>query len=190
MSPLSDFFQQRCWLLLLLGFIVIEVVYVFFVSAGRFTHWPTYLTFLDDQADGFRAGHLHFAIEPPAALLAKPNPFDPSLKPLWYWDASLHGGHYYLYWGPVPALFLAAWKTLFRVHGRVGDQDVVFVLASLQALAGVLLIDRVQRRLFPTLPGLLVALGVAVFAFANPTLSNLSRAGVYEAAIVGGHAFL
>ena len=49
-------------MLLLLGFIVIEVVYVFFVSAGRFAHWPTYLTFLDDQADGFRAGHLHFAI--------------------------------------------------------------------------------------------------------------------------------
>jgi hypothetical protein len=190
MSRLSDFFAQRRWLLLLLGFIVIEVVYVFFVSAGRFTHWPTYLTFLDDQADGFRALHLHFAIEPPAALLAKPDPFDPALKPLWYWDASLYGGHYYLYWGPVPALLLAGWKTLFRVHGRIGDQYVVFALASLQALAGMLLIDRVQRRLFPALPGVLVALAVAVFAFANPTLYNLSRAGVYEAAIVGGHAFL
>ena len=33
-------------------------------------------------------------------------------------------------------------------------------------------------------------LAVAVFAFANPTLYNLARAGVYEAAIVGGHAFL
>ena len=81
-------------------------------------------------------------------------------------------------------------KTLFRVHARVGDQYVVFALASLQALAGLLLIDRIQRRLFPALPGLFVALAAAVFAFANPTLYNLSRAGVYEAAIVGGHAFL
>ncbi len=190
MPRLSAFFQHRRWLLLLFGFVVIEAVYVFFVSAGRFTHWPTYLTFLDDQADGFRAGHLHLAIEPPAALLAKPNPFDPTWKPLWYWDASLYNGHYYLYWGPVPALLLAAWKTLFRVHARIGDQDVVFALASLQALVGMLLIDRVARRLFPALPGLFVALAVAVFAFANPTLYNLSRAGVYEAAIVGGHAFL
>jgi hypothetical protein len=31
---------------------------------------------------------------------------------------------------------------------------------------------------------------VAVFVWGNPTLYNLSRAGVYEAAIVGGHAFL
>jgi len=160
------------------------------VSAGHFTHWPTYLTFLDDQAEGFRAGHLHFAVEPAAALLAKANPFDARWKPLWYWDASLYDGHYYLYWGPVPALLLAGFKTLFRVHARVGDQVVVFALASIQALAGLLLIDRVQRRLFPALPGFFVVLAVAVFAFATPTPYNLARAGVYEAAIVGGHAFL
>ncbi|HXU03832.1 MAG TPA: hypothetical protein VN903_22875, partial [Polyangia bacterium] len=189
-ARLSGLLQRRRWLALAAGFAAIEVVYVFFVSAGRFTHWPTYLTFLDDQAEGFRAGHLHFAIEPAAALLAKANPFDPAWKSLWYWDASLYNGHYYLYWGPVPALLLAGFKTVFRVHARVGDQVVVFALASVQALAGLLLIDRMHRRLFPALPGLLVAAAVAVFAFANPTPYNLARAGVYEAAIVGGHAFL
>src|SRR5262245_28240156 len=178
---------RRFWLLL--GFAAIEVAYVFFVSAGRFTRWPTYLTFLDDQAEGFRAGHLHLAIEPARALLAKANPFDPAWKPLWYWDASLYGGHYYLYWGPVPALLLAAWKTLFGVHARLGDQYVVFALASLQALSGMLLIDRAQRRLFPELPGVLVVAAIAVFAFANPTPYNLARAGVYEAAIVDTHTF-
>jgi len=182
--------RRRRALLLVLGFVAIEASYVFFVSAGRFTNWPTYLTFLDDQADGFRAGHLHLAVEPPPALVARANPFDPALKPLWYWDASLYRGHYYLYWGPVPSLLLAAGKTLFRVHARVGDQYVVFALASLQALAGLLLIDRAQRRLFPALPGLFVVLAAAVFAFVNPTPYNLARAGVYEAAIVGAHAFL
>ena len=76
------------------------------------------------------------AIEPRRRCSPRPNPFDPAWRPLWYWDASLYGGHYYLYWGPVPALLLAGWKTLFRVHARVGDQFVVFALASLQALAG------------------------------------------------------
>ncbi|HEY5451113.1 MAG TPA: hypothetical protein VIQ54_20305, partial [Polyangia bacterium] len=75
MSPLSARLQgllrRRRWLALVAGYAVIEAVYVFFVSAGHFTHWPTYLTFLDDQAEGFRAGHLHFAVEPAAALLAK-----------------------------------------------------------------------------------------------------------------------
>jgi len=190
MQPLSHFFRRRRWLLLLLGFAAIETVYVFFISAGRLTGWPTYSTFMNDLADGFRGWHLHLATEPPPALVAKANPFDPAWRPLWYWDASLHGGHYYLYWGPVPALLLAGWKTLFRVRAQIGDQVLVFALASLQALAGMLLLDRVQRRLFPALPGFLLALAIAVFAFANPTLYNLSRAAVYEAAIVGGHAFL
>jgi len=190
MQRLSGFLRPRGGLLLVLGSAVMEATSLFFLSAGRFTHWPTYLTFLDDQAEGFRARHLHFAIEPAAALLAKANPFDPAWKPLWYWDASLYKGHYYLYWGPVPALLLAGFKTLCRVHARIGDQYVVFALASLQALAGLLLIDRAHRRLFPAVPGVFVVLAVAVFAFVNPTLYNLARAGVYEAAIVGGHAFL
>ena len=183
--------QQRRWLLLALGFAAIVATYIFFVSAGRlFTKWPTYATFLDDQAEGFRAGHLHLAIEPSRALLSKADPFDPAWRSLWYWDASLYNGHYYLYWGPLPALLLAVFKTVFRIHARVGDQYVVFGLACVQALAGMLLIHRVQRRLFPALPGVFVVLAVAVFAFANPTPYNLARAGVYEAAIIGGHAFL
>jgi hypothetical protein len=185
----SRLVRDRRWLAVVAGFAIIEVVYVFFVSAGHFTRWPTYISVLDDLADGFRSGHLHLAVEPRRALLAKANPFDPAWRPLWYWDASLYKGHYYLYWGPVPALLLAGGKTLFRVHGRVGDQFVVFALASVQALAGVALIERMQRRLFPTLPAFFVVLAAAVFAFANPTPYNLARAGVYEAAIVGGHAF-
>ena len=187
---LGGLVPRRRWVALAAAYAIIEIAYVFFVSAGRFTHWPETLRFLDDQAEGFRAGHLHFAIEPAAALLAKANPFDPAWKPLWYWDASLYNGHYYLYWGPVPALLLAGFKTLFRVRAHVGDQYVVFVLASLQALAGLLLVDRIQRRLFPDLPGVFVVLAVAVFAFVNPTPYNLARGAVYEAAIVGGHAFL
>jgi hypothetical protein len=189
-GKLADLLQRHRWVPLAAAFAIIEIAYVFFVSAGRFTHWPTTLSFLDDQAEGFRAGHLHFAIEPAAALLAKGNPFDPAWRSLWYWDASLYNGHYYLYWGPVPALLLAGFKTVFRVRAHIGDQDVVFVLASLQALAGLVLIDRVQRRLFPELPAVLVVLAVAVFAFANPTPYNLARGAVYEAAIIGGHAFL
>ena len=189
-SKLAGLLGRNRWVPLAAAFAVIELAYVFFVSAGRFTHWPATLRFLDDQAEGFRAGHLHFAIEPAAALLAKANPFDPAWKSLWYWDASLYNGHYYLYWGPVPALLLAGFKTVFRVEAHVGDQYVVFALASLQALAGLLLIDRVQRRLFPELPAAFVVLAVAVFAFANPTPYNLARGAVYEAAIVGGHAFL
>ena len=53
---------------------------MFFVSAGRFTHWPTYLTFLDDQAEGFRARHLHFAIEPAAGAAGEGEPVRPGVE--------------------------------------------------------------------------------------------------------------
>ncbi len=178
------------WLVLALVALAVEGVYVFIVSAGKLTGWPTYVTYLNFQAEGFRAGHLHLSLEPPAALVASPHPLDPANASLWYWDASLFKGHFYLYWGPVPALLLAVVKILFRIRVEVGDQYPVFGLATLQLLAGTVLIARVARRLCSGLPTTLVAIGVAAFGLANPTLYNLGRAGVYEAAIVGGHAFL
>jgi hypothetical protein len=169
--------------------LVVAVAYAFFASAGRLTNWPTNTTFLDDQAEGFRAGHLHMAVEPLPELLAKPNPRDGAYRPLWYWDASLHNGHYYLYWGPVPALLLTGFKILFRVSRPIPDQFPTFVLALFQAVAATLLIDRVSRRLFDDVPTGLVALAVLAFCFAAPTPYNLARPAVYESAIIGGHAF-
>ncbi len=191
-APSSDGLAQPRQRLLVLAAaaLVVELVYVFYVSAGSFSHWHYYIAYLNDLADGFRQGHLHLSVEPPAALLARPNPLDGSNLGLWYWDASLYHGHYYLYWGPVPALLLAVVKTLFRISAVVGDEPVVFALATLQLVAGTLFIERAGRRLFDRPPLVLEVAAVFVFGLANPTLYNLGRAAVYEAAIVGGHAFL
>lgn len=170
--------------------VLVELLSWFVASAGTFTRWHFYTGYLNDLAEGFRAGHLHLSIEPPADLVSRPNPFDPANAGLWYWDASLYHGHYYLYWGPVPALLLAAVKTLFRISTPVGDEAVVFGLATLQFVAGTLFIERAGRRLFGRLPVALEVAAVLVLGLANPTLYNLARAAVYEAAIVGGQAFL
>ena len=170
--------------------VLVEIVSWYFTSAGTFTRWHFYTAYLNDLAEGFRAGHLHLSVEPPAALVAQPNPLDPANHDLWYWDASLYHGHYYLYWGPVPALLLAAVKTLFRISTPIGDEPVVFGLATLQLVAGTLFIERAGRRLFDRLPVALEVAAVLVLGFANPTLYNLGRGAVYEAAIVGGQAFL
>lgn len=183
-------FARRRALALVAAAMAVEVIYWYVVSAGTFTHWHYYLAFLNDLADGFRQWHLHLAVEPPAALLARPNPFDGANRDLWYWDASLYHGHYYLYWGPVPALLLAVVKTLLRISAPVGDEHVVFWLATLQLLAGTLLIERIGRRLFDRVPLALEVAAVLVLGLANPTLYCLARAAVYEAAIVGGQAFL
>src|ERR1035438_8855902 len=83
------------WLILALLLAAIELSYVFIITAGTFTNWPTWNTNYDVQAEGFRAGHLHLSVEPPPELLAQRNPFDYAHQRLWFWDASLHDGHYY-----------------------------------------------------------------------------------------------
>lgn len=180
-------------LILAAAALIVELLYVFFISAGRMVHWPFNLAYLNDLAEGFRQRHLHLGIEPDPALLAQPNPFDPNNRGLWYWDVSLYQRHYYLYWGPLPAFLLAAVKTVFRISSVVMDDEAVFWLTTLQLVAGTLFIERAGRRLYnqPSQPPLILqVIAVFVLGLANPTLYNLARPGVYEAAIVGGQAFV
>jgi hypothetical protein len=170
--------------------LAVQLLYWWVISAGTFTHFQQNTTFLDELAEGFRHGHLHLSVEPPPALATKADPRDPANSSLWYWDASYYKGHYYLYWGPVPALLLAAVKVIFRISSVVGDQHPVFWLTTLELLAGTLLIERAGRRLYARPPLTLEMAAVVALGCANPILYNLSRPAVYEAAIVGGQAFL
>ncbi len=195
-APAAGVPAQRVRLAVLIATaLLVQLAYCYIVSAGRMTHFPGSdrpgeLTFLNDQAEGFRHGHLHMGVEPSAALLAQANPRDPANRGLWYWDASFYKGHYYLYWGPLPALLLTLVKILFRISAVVGDPHVVFWLAAIQLAAGTLLIERISRRVFNRVPLALEVAAVLAIGFANPTPHILARPAVYEAAIVGGQAFL
>jgi hypothetical protein len=182
--------RHRRLLLLVLLVSLIEASYVAIITAGRFTVWPSWNTNYDLLAEGFRSGHLYLSVAPSPELLSKANPFHPAWRSLWFWDASLHGGHYYLYWGPLPAVAIAVFKTVFRVHAPVGDQFAVFGFYTIQLVAGAALIARLSQRLFDGIPLALTALCIAVFAYANPTPYLLATPGIYEAAIAGAQAFL
>jgi hypothetical protein len=180
-------------LLLLVSLLaVIELTYVAIISAGTFTTWPTWNVYYDNLAEGFRSGHLYLSVSPRPELLAKADPFHPAWRSLWYWDASLHDRHYYLYWGPLPAVLLALVKTTLRIRATVGDQVAVFAFYTIHLVAGALLIVRMSQRLFAhvRVPIALTGLCIVVFAFATPTPYLIATPGVYEAAIAGGQAFL
>jgi hypothetical protein len=68
--------------------------------------------------DAFLAGQTSLLIEPPAELLALPNPYDPIANAqLRLHDVSLYQGKYYLYFGPVPALTLfLPFRVLTGIH--------------------------------------------------------------------------
>jgi hypothetical protein len=178
------------WVVLALVVGAIQTAYVFFVSAGFLRVWPTLNINYDLLAEGFRSGHLYTILVPAPELVAQANPFDPAFSKWWAWDFTYYKGHYYLYWGPFPALVLAAFKALFHIHVAIGDQFALFAFTSLSMLAGALLIDRMARRLFPRVPLAAVVLAIVVFAMGDPFPYLLATPGIYQAAILGGQAFL
>ncbi len=183
-------FRLPRWVPLALLLIAIEVSYVFLITAGTFTTWSTWNTNYDLIAEGFRAGHLYIPVAPPPELLAKPNPFDWSNSSLWFLDATLYGGHYYLYWGPLPALVLLALKVTLRINTTIGDQYVVFASYTLLLVAGALFIARMTRRLFPELAPRYALLATGAFAYVTPATFMLATPGIYQAAIAAAQMFL
>lgn len=168
----------------------ISVYYLFLASSGTFRDQPTQLDYYDQIAEGFRQGHLYIPLKPPRALVAQEDPFKFEYRPLWLWDATLYKGHYYLYWGPVPALFMLGYKLLTGTVERITDQwpTALFMLGRLYA--GAALILSLASRVRTRQPAWVCCLAIAVFGLANPTPFIVARPHVYEAALAGGQCFL
>jgi hypothetical protein len=165
-------------------------VALWFVSVGFWSHWPATGHYYNDLADAFRSGQLHLLETPDPALLALPDPYEFAQRQhiAAPWDVVLYNGQFYLYWGPVPALLLAAWKTFSP--GIVGDNVLVFAFVLGTALFTRLTLAALWTARFRGLtawahfPALLVA------AFAHPLPWLLNRPAVYEASIAAGQSFL
>ena len=168
--------------------LAVAAYYVFVISAGHFTRWHVWSAFYDAQAEGILHGHLYVPEAPARGLMALANPYDLANMPFWRWDHSYYQGHLYLYWGLVPAFIAAAIKSVFHAPG-VPDNALTFAFCMIRLVAGTLLIRDVARTAARRPPRWAVALAMLVFALANPTPFTLARAGIYEAAIMGGVAF-
>jgi len=194
MSDPSHLRPRPRWLVTALLFTLfvaaVAVFYVFVASAGHMTAWPTWTAYYDNQAEGFRAGHLYTTVEASPALKALADPLDLKNMRFWRWDYSYYQGHIYLYWGLLPPAILAAVKVLFRIRHSVADDPLVFGFLMLQAIAGGLLVRAMAQRLVPRPPSWSIALAMALVALAHPTPFLLARPGVYEGAIVGGSCFV
>ena len=180
--------RSRLWLLLVLS--VACAAYVYFISAGGLHNWPVYGTYIDMQADGFRAGHLYVPLEPAPELVRAADPYDRANIRYWPLDISYFRGRFYTYWGPTPALLLALGKTLLGINRPIGDQYIGLFSACLTTLGGVLIIERMGRRLFGAVPRVVLVFAILAFAFANPMLHNVTTAGTYISAILSAQAWL
>jgi hypothetical protein len=163
--------------------------YKFIVDAGTDTP-PLYGIYHDQLADGFLSGHLSIPLAPDPKLLAAKDPYDYANVDLWSLDASYYKGKYYIYWGPVPALLMAAYKGLFHVRRSLGDHYLALFFHCVALVAGAFVIERLLLRLFASKSRWLLALGVAAFAFANPTPHSAATASTYHTAIIAAQAWL
>ena len=149
---------------------------------------PTYYALL---ADGYESGHLYLPVKPAPELLALPNPFDPVANaPYRLHDASLYKGHYYLFYGPTPALVLYLPWDLLPFVGPMPDN----LAAALFGLAGlifsVLALRFIVRRFLPATPGWMLGVGVVALTFSNLVPFLLRRPAIYEVALAAGYCFV
>jgi hypothetical protein len=169
--------------------LAIVFVYLFLATSGTMTAIMPGWGYYNALADAFAHGQTYLLIEPDPRLLALPDPFDHVANAEFRMhDAILYNGKYYLYWGPVPALFMVPFKWLGA--DLIDDSYLVFVFCCGMLLFSTLLIRALWRRLFrqaawwSALPLILVA------GLGNAIPSLLIRPLIYEAAIAAGQCFL
>jgi hypothetical protein len=180
--------HRRHLLVVLPLLLAISIFYEFMASSGTFRdlRGPQHYSAM---AEGFERGHLYVPFKPSAKLLRQEDPFHPSNKPLWIWDATLYKGHYYFYWGPVPALLLWAWKAL-TTQSKVSDQTLTLLFMLGRLYAGAALILGLGRVVRGREPAWLVAAAIAIFGLTSPIPFIIARPRVYEACLAAGQCFL
>ena len=121
--------------------------------------------------------------------MALRDPYDPRANAgTRLWDASYFRGKYYLYFGPAPALVMAAVRI---VSGHMPPQRLAVAASAAAGLAGLaLLLWEVRRRHFPGISAAALA-GILFVAFNASWLPvALRRSAVWELPIVAAVACL
>jgi len=171
------------------------IVHVWLVSAGHWTTWPTYSSRYDLLASAFAAGQADLTVPVDPDLLKLPDPYDPiANKPFrskpGVHDACLFNGRLYYYWGPGPALLLAPIKWLAGRNTTLADQYLCFAFAQGVVLISGLMLLRLRSMHVPQMPAWLPAAGILLAGLSTPITCIMTRAAVYEVAILGGQFFL
>ncbi|HEY9151931.1 MAG TPA: hypothetical protein VIN60_03525 [Anaerolineales bacterium] len=186
--------SRQIWISTSISILFVITFYIWFISFGSWTNWPSvtnYDGYYNELAIAFQGGNLSLQIKPSPDLLALQDPYDPTSRhdnhiayPI---DFSLYKGKYYLYFGPVPALFLLAVRLMGS--GTIADHYFVFIFVSGILIFQSLLIIKIRKRFFKNIPAWLTFLCILFCGLISPIPWILTLAQVYEAASAGGQFF-
>jgi hypothetical protein len=174
---------------------IVVLVHWFLLTAGHLVVWPQYTARTDLLSRAFARGQLHLLIKPDPRLSQLPDPYDPVANAAYRYrpgvpDSCLYDGRLYLYWGPAPALMMVPVRLVVGPDVMIGDHYPAFAFSIGLIAATAALLTRACRRHFPAAPAWLPAAGVLVAGFSTPITCMMTRAAVYEVAILGGQCFL
>jgi len=186
---INDLRNHRVFILGFFSILLVIIAYVWFISLGSWTTWPTSTNYYDQLASAFEQKSISLETKPSRALLALPDPYDPSARAGINYpkDFSLYNGKYYLYFGPVPALIMAIIKGLGLKN--LGDQDPVFVFVSGIFIFQSLLIFKIWKRFFQNVPIWILLMCILFSGLISPFTWILAQARIYEAAASAGQFF-
>jgi len=186
------------YLFVIPSLVTVILFYIWLASTGSEDQHGTTTHYYADLAGAFLNGKLSLPTKPDPRLLAAENPYNLQTRielvrsgveiPV---DFSLYHGKYYMYWGPVPALFLIILQVFSRQP--VGDFFLAFFFGMGIFLTQTSILLAIYDRYFSALPRWTLHLSILVVGLAWPvTLLRHSddHARIYEAAIAGGQFFL
>ncbi|MGA7192377.1 MAG: hypothetical protein WBW94_02020 [Anaerolineales bacterium] len=183
--------NHRLYWLTALSSLVVVIIYIFFVSVGTWTKWPTTTDFYAQLARAFDHGQVSLLTKPDPSILALQNPYQYDAlrkKATYIWDVSLFNGKYYIYWGPAPAVIMAIVGLIHPI--KAGDQFVVFASACGLFFVNILLLFGLWKRFFSDLPVWAFEIIIAFVGLVSPLLWSLNDPEIYEASILFGQFLL
>jgi hypothetical protein len=142
-----------------------------------------------DLVDALCRGQLSLTFDPPAALVALDNPYDPYARAAAgvnaLWDAAYFNGNYYVYFGIVPALLLFV---PFHLLTSLYLPSVwgVILFGAIGMILLLRLLDRLLCHFFPDLPFRFHLLAALALAGISNLWWCLARPKFYEVVIVAG----
>ena len=133
-----------------------------------------------DLAEALLQGRLSLLIEPPPELISLPDPYDPLQNSgLRLHDASLYKGHYYLYFGPAPALTaFIPWKLLTGKPMPHNLAGAIFAVGGF--IISVLLMILIVRGTGLKSSFQTILIGIMMLGMCNMVLPVLRRPFMYE----------
>lgn len=176
-------------------------------SNNQSFHQPNAYTYDFNQyahvAQALLAGHAWLDLPVPPEFAQLANPYNPQARnallaqgvhPI-YWDYAFYNGHWYSYFGIIPALLYFIpfqWCSSFFVSGGLAlPATVAATISFMLALIGLaLLIIRMTKLYAPHTSIATVALGIITIAFAAGGWYLYQRRAFYEVAFATGLMFL